>query len=64
MESTLEQWQYPIGRYLAKETFSVEEIQTAIGVLKAFPTKLSAILSHCNEEDLNSPYRLGGWSIL
>ncbi len=63
MEPTLEQWQYPIGRYLAKETFSAEEIQTAIGVLKAFPTKLSAILSHCNEEDLNSPYRPGGWKI-
>lgn len=63
MEPTLEQWQYPIGRYLAKEIFSAEEIQTAIGVLKAFPIKLSTILSHCNEEDLNSPYRPGGWKI-
>ena len=63
MEPTLDQWQYPTGRYLDKEIFSTEEIQTAIGVLKAFPTKLSTILSHCNEEDLNSPYRPGGWKI-
>jgi len=37
MEPSLEQWQYPIGRYQAKELFSAEEVQTAIEVLKEFP---------------------------
>lgn len=63
MEPSLEQWQYPIGRYQVKELFSAEEVQTAIEVLKEFPKKLSTVLSLCSEADLNSPYRLGGWKI-
>lgn len=63
MEPSLEQWQYPIGRYQAKELFSAEEVQTAIEVLKEFPKKLSTVLSLCSEADLNSSYRPGGWKI-
>ena len=40
MSLNLEQWQYPIGRYQAKQTFLAEEIEVSIAVLKAFPTDL------------------------
>ena len=63
MKLTLEQWQYPIGRYQSKTHHSKSEILESIHILKAFPEKLSSILSHCSEQDLNSPYRPGGWKI-
>lgn len=63
MTLTLEQWQYPIGRYQAKAHYTSAEIQQAIEVLSEFPEKLSSILSRCSEEDLDSPYRPGGWKI-
>ncbi len=63
MERTLEQWQYPIGRFLTKTAFSTDEIQAAITVLSEFPEKLSSVLAQCSTEDLNHPYRTGGWKI-
>ena len=63
MELTLEQWQYPIGRYQSKAHYTKREIEEAIKVLSDFPEKLSSILSRCSEEELDSPYRPGGWKI-
>ena len=46
MTLNLEQWQYPIGRYQAKQDFSSEEIKASIATLEAFPTDLKELLSH------------------
>lgn len=63
MSINLEKWQYPIGRYQPKQKFSAEEIQTSIAVLKAFPPDLKEVLTQCTQEDLDCPYRPGGWTI-
>ena len=36
MEHSLAEWQYPIGQYVPKDDFTVEEIKTAIAVIKQF----------------------------
>ena len=48
MSLSLEQWQYPIGRYQPKQIFLAEELNASIAVLKAFPTDLKAVLSQCS----------------
>ena len=63
MPPNLEQWQYPIGRYQTKEVFLAEEINASIAILKAFPSALKELLSQCSTEDLDQPYRPGGWTI-
>lgn len=63
MSLNLEQWQYPIGQYRPKQTFLAEEIEASITILKAFPTDLKVTLSQCSTEDLDQPYRPGGWTI-
>lgn len=63
MSIELEKWQYPIGRYQAKEVFLAEEITASIAVLKAFPKDLKEVLAQCSKEDIEQPYRPGGWTI-
>ena len=63
MERSLTEWQYPIGRYSAKDEFTVEEIKTAIVVIKQFPGDLKKTLAKCRDEDITQPYRPGGWTI-
>ena len=62
-EKTLEQWQYPIGRFESKEEYSEGETQTAITYLLDFPLSLREEISKCTDEDLKTPYRSGGWTI-
>ena len=63
MTKNLEHWQYPIGRYLPKFNFEKHEIEAAITTLKDFPEQLRSTLSAYSPEDLNAPYRPGGWKI-
>lgn len=63
MTLDLEQWQYPIGQYLPKETYSLIEINAAIEVIKIFPASLKETLDKCTSHDLIQPYRPGGWTI-
>lgn len=63
MNKPLEKWQYTIGRYIPKQDFSGEEIEGAIAILADFPNQLSIALDRCSKEDLDSPYRKGGWTI-
>lgn len=63
MSLNLERWQYPIGRYQAKASFTQAEIDTAIATLKRFPDDLKNVLSECSSTDLDQAYRPGGWTI-
>jgi len=63
MELSLAQWQYPIGNYHPKATFTAKDIKDAITVLKTFPKALKETLAACDANDLKQPYRPGGWTI-
>ncbi len=60
---TLEQLQYPVGKWAAKESYSSEEIQHNIAEVLAYATKFKALTQNISEEDLEKTYREGSWTI-
>jgi uncharacterized damage-inducible protein DinB len=60
---TLEQLQYPVGKWAAKESYSSEEIQANIAEVLAYATKFKELTQNLSEEDLEKTYREGSWTI-
>ena len=54
---------YPIGKFQPKETISAEERQQCIQNISDVPIKLRAAVKGLTEQQLNTPYRDGGWTI-
>ena len=60
---TLEQIQYPVGKWIAKNHYSSEEIQENIALLRAYCLKYKDLTQNLSEEDLEKTYREGSWTI-
>lgn len=60
---TIEQIQYPIGKWVAKNHYSFEEIQQNIAELLAYSLKYKELTQHLSEEDLAKTYREGSWTV-
>jgi DinB superfamily len=60
---TLEQIQYPIGKWASKDHYSPEEIQQNMADIVAYALKYKELTSHLSEEDLEKTYREGSWTI-
>ena len=60
---TLEQIQYPVGKWMAKNHYSSEEIQENIALLRAYGLKYKDLTQNLSEEDLEKTYREGSWTI-
>lgn len=60
---TLEQIQYPIGKWTAKDHYSSEEIQQNIADILAYPLKYRELTEILADEDLEKTYREGSWTI-
>jgi uncharacterized damage-inducible protein DinB len=60
---TIEQLQYPIGKFHVPDIISMEILSTWIEEIAAFPKQLSDEVSTLTEEQLDATYRPGGWSI-
>ncbi len=59
----LQALQYPIGKWNPQETYTWDEIQERIALLKTFPAKYRAITNGISEEDLLKQYREGSWTV-
>ena len=59
----LEQRQYPVGKWIAKDHYSSEEIQENIALMKAYGLRYKELTQHLSEEDLERTYREGSWTI-
>ncbi|MBC7555897.1 MAG: bacillithiol transferase BstA [Chryseobacterium sp.] len=59
----LEEKKYPIGKFQHPEKISDEEIVDHIKILKNFPKKLKHLVENLTDEQLDTPYRKGGWKI-
>ena len=55
--------QYPIGKCTLPAALSPNERAAAIDVLAALPQHLAAVLDGLTEAQLDTPYRLGGWTL-
>ncbi len=62
-EDALERLKYPVGRPDIPNIVSPDLFDGLIGVLEAFPAKLRAATEHLSDEQLDTPYRPGGWTV-
>ena len=54
---------YPIGRARRAESFTAQERTAAIEGIRQLPQKLRSAVAPLSEEQLETPYRPGGWTV-
>jgi uncharacterized damage-inducible protein DinB len=54
---------YPVGRFKQPEKITPEKRMSAIATLAEMPEKLSEALEGLDRDQLNTPYREGGWTV-
>lgn len=59
----LEQLKYPIGKAKIPEVITEIDIKKWIKILDSFPRKMRLITQNLSDEQLDTPYREGGWTI-
>lgn len=59
----LEQLRYPIGKFHLPTIITEQDVKDWILVLEQLPKKLEAMVSPLTEEQLETPYRPGGWTV-
>lgn len=62
MDDSHEQLRFPIGRYTAPETYPPEMQDEWIAAIEALPQWLDVCIENLDAEQLNTPYRPGGWT--
>lgn len=63
MESTLEELQYPIGKYERPENYTPELMDEWIAYIKALPSWMDVCIENLDAAQFEVPYRPGGWTI-
>lgn len=63
MDNEEELLRYPVGRFVRPETWSAESVKEWRTVLLSLPGWLDAGIENLDHEDLQVPYREGGWGI-
>ncbi len=63
MENDLEQLRYPIGRYQRPDGYRPELMAEWIDVLRALPSWMDVCIENLDANQLQVPYRDGGWTI-
>ncbi len=54
---------YPIGKFQRPTSVDAETLQSAINAIAATPAQLSAAVQGLTAEQLDTPYRDGGWTV-
>jgi DinB superfamily len=54
---------FPIGKFRAPESFSVEDRERWIGIIASAPARLRTAVTGLSVAQLDTPYREGGWTI-
>lgn len=62
-DQELEQLRYPTGRFRTKKDLSPEDREEKRSTLRLFPVKIRAACQSLTNEQLDTPYRPGGWTI-
>ncbi len=53
---------YPIGRFSPKPSYSREDIIEGIKIIESLPEKVQMQVSRLSANQLDTPYRSGGWT--
>ncbi|MBP1223480.1 YfiT family bacillithiol transferase [Flavobacterium sp. 1355] len=62
-ELDLEKLKYPIGKFEVPSTYTSEYISTKIEEIRIFPERIKKETLHLSDEQLDTRYRPGGWSL-
>ncbi|MBL0736706.1 putative metal-dependent hydrolase [Flavobacterium sp. GN10] len=62
-ELDLEKLKYPIGKFTAPDQYSAEYLSEKITEIETLPEKLTIEAIHLTDEQLDTPYRPGGWTV-
>jgi uncharacterized damage-inducible protein DinB len=54
---------YPIGKFTPRETVPPEDLRYAIETIGEMPSQLRDAVRNLEEDQLNTPYREGGWTV-
>jgi hypothetical protein len=59
----LEKLKYPIGKFIAPTEYTSDYLSNKIEEIESFSERLKNETIDLNDEQLNTPYRPGGWTI-
>lgn len=62
-KDTLEQLRYPIGIYEIPEPIATKHLEDWIAILEHLPQRLENMVTPLSEEQLETPFRPGGWTV-
>ncbi|MBT8262841.1 MAG: putative metal-dependent hydrolase [Bacteroidia bacterium] len=54
---------FPVGKFEIPKTISDADLNEAITILEVFPEQLKMLTYNLKDEELDSPYREGSWTI-
>ncbi len=54
---------YPIGKFIAKESYTPEEVKNFISRIESLPKKMEKAIEGLSDTQLDIPYREGGWTV-
>lgn len=60
---TTEDPRYPIGKYVPTQEITKQVMEEWMAIIAALPTQMELAIKHLNDEQLDCPYREGGWSV-
>lgn len=55
--------QYPIGKFQRPTTYSPESIAESVATISLLPQELKSALSGITPEQIETPYRIDGWTV-
>jgi hypothetical protein len=59
----MEELKFPVGRFTAPVVFTKTTLDNYISVIEQFPKKLKKEVEALTQEQLDTPYRPGGWTV-
>jgi len=59
----MEDLRYPIGKFSPQETYSADDLKAFIARIESLPSKLEAAVKGMTDQQLDTPYRDGGWTV-
>lgn len=54
---------YPVGKFSPQDSYSPEEVKANIRRIESLPAKVEAAIRNFSEAQLDTPYRVGGWTV-
>ncbi len=61
--TNIEQLKYPVGKFIRKENYPIDEIMEMIKYIESFHGRIKSEVENLSDEQLDTPYRPDGWTV-